>query len=60
MRTLTIRNIPDDVYTALQALAVRNHRSLQQQTLLLLKHVPRLHMPSPIERARNIRTTLQA
>lgn len=37
MRTLTVRNVPDDVYEALATLAKRNRRSLQQQILLLLE-----------------------
>lgn len=36
MRTLTIRNVPDEVYEQLKAEAARNHRSLNQEALLKL------------------------
>ncbi len=46
MKTLTIRNVPDDVYETLAALAKRNRRSLQQQVLVLLEKVRDLDRPS--------------
>ena len=36
MRTLTIRNVPDEFYEQLKAEAARNHRSLNQEALLKL------------------------
>lgn len=36
MRTLTIRNVPDELYEQLKAEAARNHRSLNQEALLKL------------------------
>ena len=49
--TLTIRDVPDDVYQALKALAARNRRSLSQQAVTLLEHVRALPATPPSERA---------
>lgn len=37
MATLTIRNVPDDLYESLKADAARNGRSLNQELLLRLR-----------------------
>jgi len=37
MKTLTIREVPDEVYTTLRECAVVNHRSLQEQVVALLE-----------------------
>jgi plasmid stability protein len=37
MATLTIRNVPDDLYAALKERARRNRRSLNQEVLALLE-----------------------
>lgn len=58
MRTLTIRNVPDDVYEALQQVAERNRRSLQQQALTILERVRTLRGLSPLEHSRRIRERL--
>jgi plasmid stability protein len=37
MPTLQVRDLPDDVYTQLNYLAEKEHRSLAQETIVLLK-----------------------
>jgi plasmid stability protein len=37
MKAISIRNVPDDVYTALQEMAKKNRRSLQEQVKLILE-----------------------
>jgi plasmid stability protein len=37
MKAISIRNVPDDVYTALQQMAKKNRRSLQEQIKLILE-----------------------
>ena len=37
MKALSIRNVPDHLYTGLQALAKKNRRSLQGQIKLILE-----------------------
>ncbi len=34
MRTLTLKNVPDDLYEAIKARALRNRRSLNQEAIL--------------------------
>ncbi len=58
MRTLTIRNVPEDVYRSLKATAVRNHRSIQQQVLVLLETLRRLDTESPLTEAASMRARL--
>ncbi|MBW2026287.1 MAG: hypothetical protein JRI90_13065 [Deltaproteobacteria bacterium] len=36
-KSISIRNVPEDVYVALQAMAKKNHRSLQEQIKLILE-----------------------
>ena len=58
MKTLTIRNVPDDLYRVITRLAQRNRRSIQQQALTILDRV-RIHdTESPIEKALEIRRRL--
>lgn len=45
MRTLTIRNVPDEFYEKLKAEAARNHRSLNQEALLKLLRSLEAHAP---------------
>ena len=59
MKTLTVRNVPDDLYLSLSALAARNHRSLQQQVLVALERVRDLDQPSPLRRAADWRKRLE-
>ena len=42
MKALSIRNLPDDVYEALKAMAVANHRSMQEQARCLIERETRL------------------
>lgn len=42
MKALSIRNLPDDVYEALKAMAATNHRSLQEQVRCLIEREARL------------------
>jgi plasmid stability protein len=42
MKAISIRNIPDDVYSALQKMAKRNRRSLQEQIKLILEQEAKL------------------
>ena len=58
MKTLTIRSLPDDLLRDLKRLAARNHRSLQQQVLMLLEQARSLSGDSPVERAREMRARL--
>jgi plasmid stability protein len=37
MKTLTIRNVPDDVYQSLSDLAKQQHRSMQEQLRMILQ-----------------------
>lgn len=59
MKTLTVRNVPDDLYQALSMLATRNRRSLQQQVLVVLERARVLDQPSPVRRAAEWRTRLR-
>ncbi len=42
MKALSIRNLPDDVYESLKAMAVANHRSMQEQVRCLIERETRL------------------
>lgn len=42
MKALSIRNLPDDVYEALKAMAAANHRSMQEQVRCLIERETRL------------------
>lgn len=59
MKTLTVRNVPDDLYHSLSSLATRNRRSLQQQVLVVLERVRTLDQPSPLRRAADWRKRLE-
>jgi len=37
MKTMTIREVPDEVYTTLRECAAVNHRSLQEQVVAVLE-----------------------
>ncbi len=58
MKTITVRNIPDDLYRDLRRLAEQNRRSLQQQTLVLLERARLSRLGSPMQRAAEIRQRL--
>jgi hypothetical protein len=58
MKTLTIRDIPEDTYGTVVRLAERNRRSIQQQVIVLLDRARVLERPSPLLVAREIREQL--
>ena len=43
MKAISIRNVPDDVYTALQEIAKKNRRSLQEQVKFILERELKLN-----------------
>jgi plasmid stability protein len=43
MKAISIRNVPDDVYTALQQMAKKNRRSLQEQVKIILERELKLN-----------------
>ena len=55
MRTLTIRNVPDTVYSELAEWARESHRSLQEQVRHLLEEDVRLRSLSAMESAQAYR-----
>ena len=59
MKSLTIRNIPDDLYRVITRIAQRNRRSIQQQILTILEKARVLDSDSPVERAMAIRKRLE-
>ena len=58
MKSLSIRNLPDDVYDALKAMAKANHRSLQGQVRCLIEHEIRLLGSAELVKAREWRARL--
>jgi len=59
MKTLTIRNVSDEIYNALIKLAHAEGRSLQEQTLKVLAYAKFLGDSTSIETARDIRAKLK-
>ena len=55
MKTITIRQVPDDLHRLITRIAKKNHRSVQQQMLLLLEKARALDIESPCEKARSMR-----
>jgi plasmid stability protein len=58
MATLTIKNIPDDLYEKLKFSAEANRRSINSEVIVLIERAFRSHKPSPEEiqeRARRLR-----
>ena len=43
MKAISIRNVPDDVYAALQQMAKKNRRSLQEQVKFILERELKLN-----------------
>ena len=43
MKAISIRNVPDDVYRALQEMAKKNRRSLQEQVKFILERELKLN-----------------
>ncbi|MFZ7127390.1 MAG: FitA-like ribbon-helix-helix domain-containing protein [Desulfobacterales bacterium] len=59
MRSISLRNVPDDVYLALQAMAKANRRSLQEQIKHLLEQEVRIRKGSSLAAARRWRRRLE-
>jgi len=55
---MTIRNLPDEAYAALQEMARANHRSLQEQVRRMLIEEVALRSPSVCEQAAAYRMQL--
>jgi plasmid stability protein len=58
MKVIHIRNVPDDVYNALKALAAANHRSLPEQLRFIIEREVQLAAGSGMATARAWRTRL--
>lgn len=58
MRALNIRNLPDDVYEALKAMAAANHRSMQEQVRCIIEREARLASAPALNAAQAWRTRL--
>ena len=59
MKAVSIRNIPDEIYAGLQAMAKLNRRSLQEQIKLILEQEVALATPSFLARSAQWRRKLQ-
>jgi hypothetical protein len=55
MKSISLRNVPDTIYTALQEMARANHRSLQEQIKCILEREVSLVKGSPLATAANWR-----
>ena len=51
MRAMSLRNVPEKVYSALKEMATKNRRSLQEQVKFLLEQEVELHQGSSISKA---------
>jgi predicted CopG family antitoxin len=58
LKAISIRNVPDEVYTALATMAKNNRRSLQEQVKYLLEKETQLLKESSILKARTWRKRL--
>lgn len=58
MKALSIRNLPDDVYEALKAMAATNHRSMQEQVRCLIEREAKLVNGPGLTEARSWRARL--
>ena len=59
MKAISIRNVPDDVYTALQEIAKKNRRSLQEQVKFILERELKLNNRSFLADAAEWRKLLE-
>lgn len=59
MKTLTIRNVPDEVFEALSERAKRHHRSMQEEMRLMLKRESETNRGRVCEQAAEYRTRFQ-
>jgi plasmid stability protein len=46
MATLTVRNVPDDLYAELKGMAAANHRSISREVIHCIERVIRNRKPS--------------
>lgn len=58
MPSLSLRGLSDQVYEGLRQLAIRNHRSMQEQVRLLIEREVRYSQVGALERAREWRSVL--
>ena len=54
MPALTIKNIPDELYTELKIVAEQNHRSINSEVIVCLKKTLLPNRISPTERLKDI------
>jgi len=59
MKAISLRNIPDDIYFALRAMAKENRRSLQEQVKLMLEKEVELANKSILSSASQWRKRLE-
>jgi plasmid stability protein len=59
MKSISLRNVPDNVYRALQEMAKANHRSLQEQIKCILEQEVSMVRGSPLAAAANWRKRLK-
>jgi plasmid stability protein len=59
MKTLTIRNVPDDVYQTISDLAKRQHRSMQEELRMILQRESEVAKGSVCEEAAAYRVRFQ-
>jgi plasmid stability protein len=60
MPSLSLRGLSDQTYEGLRQLAIRNHRSMQEQVRLLIEREVRYAQVGAVERARQWRSVLAA
>jgi hypothetical protein len=58
MPSLSLRGLSEHTYEGLRQLAIRNHRSMQEQVRLLIEREVRYAQVGAVERARQWRSTL--
>ena len=59
MKSISVRNVPDEVYVGLQVMAKTNRRSLQEQVKLILEREVKLTKGSFVTNAIEWRKRLQ-
>ena len=59
MKSISLRNVPDTVYSTLQEMARANHRSLQEKIKYILEQEVGLAKGSPLAAAANWRKRLK-
>ena len=58
MKSVSIRNVPENLYSSLKVIAKANRRSLQEQIKYLLELEVRLNRGSPVVKAQEWRKRL--